>query len=113
MYSLTEVNDMIAHLSEKLQAIFPQDRMEVILFGSYARNEADDESDIDVMYLVDSSRKTIAEKHWQVGEAAAETLLDYGIVISPIVENRDFYLENVGLLPLFKNIQREGVRLHA
>jgi len=61
------------------------------------------------MFLVDYSRQTIQEKHWQVGEAAAEVLMDHGIVVSPIVENRAYYHANANLIPFFKNVKREGV----
>jgi len=113
MCSQLEVRTIIAKLRESLESIFPQEQFDVILFGSYARNDADDGSDIDVMFLVDSSRQTIQEKHWQVGEAAAEVLMDHGIVVSPIVENREYYHANANILPFFKNVQREGVRISA
>ena len=113
MCSQLEVRTIIAQLREKLANIFPQEQFDIILFGSYARNDADNESDIDVMFLVNSSRQTIQEKHWQIGEAAAEVLMDFGIVVSPIVENRAYYHANADLLPFFKNVQREGVRIVA
>ena len=109
MHSQIEVRTIVARLRERLEGIFPQEQFDVILFGSYARNDADDGSDIDVMFLVDSSRQTIQEKHWQIGEAAAEVLMDFGIVVSPIVENRAYYYANADLLPFFKNMQREGI----
>ena len=113
MCSQSEVYTIVSQLRESMSHIFPQEHFDVILFGSYARGEASDESDIDVMFLVDSSRQMIAERHWQIGEAAAEVLLSHGIVVSPIVENRAYYRENADLLPFFKNIQREGVLLSA
>ena len=30
-----------------------------------------------------------------------------------IVENREFYYQNVDVLPFFRNIQKEGVRVYA
>lgn len=113
MCSQHEVRTIIDQLRKRLSAVFPQEQFDIILFGSYARNDADDGSDIDVMFLVNSSRQTIAQKHWQIGEAAAEMLMDYGIVVSPVVENRSYYQTNAHLLPFFQNIQREGVRIHA
>lgn len=113
MCSQLEVRTIIAQLREKLANIFPQEQFDIILFGSYARHDADDESDIDVMFLVNSSRQTIQEKHWQIGEAAAEVLMDFGIVVSPIVENQAYYHANADLLPFFRNVQREGVRIVA
>ena len=56
MRTQQEVNAIINQLFIGLKPLFPQGAMEAILFGSYARGEADADSDIDVMVLVDSSR---------------------------------------------------------
>ena len=113
MCTSTELKIIIQQLVRSVRELFPQETPEVILFGSYARNDADDGSDIDVLLLMDASREEIAEKNWQVGEVAAELLLAHGIVVSPILENRDYYFTNMMLLPFFQNIQREGVRMSA
>lgn len=113
MCSGSELGAIIERLRASLGEIFPGENFEVILFGSYARNEADDESDVDVMFLVDSSRQKIAEKHWEIGEAAADVLMDFGVVVSPVVENREYYRANSDILPFFRNVQREGVRIGA
>ena len=113
MCSQNEVLTIISQLYKRLADIFPQEQFDVILFGSYARNDADEGSDIDVMFLVDSSRQTIAERHWQIGEAAAELLLSFGVVVSPTVENREYFYTNADILPFFRNVQREGVRISA
>lgn len=113
MCSQTEARGIINQLSKSIVALFPQEQPDVILFGSYARNEAVDDSDIDVLYLVNAPRQTIAEKNWQVGAAAADLLMEHGIVVSPIVENRAYFQRNVETLPFFRNIQQEGVRIGA
>ncbi len=110
---MCDVNAIVARLCESLTPLFPGQGMEAILFGSYARNEAEDGSDIDVFLLVDASRERIAELHWQIGDAAADLMLDYGVVVSPIVENREYFRANADTLPFFRNIQREGVQMRA
>ncbi len=109
MCSQSEVFTIINQLREGLHQLFPREQFEVILFGSYTRNEADNGSDIDVLFLVDASRQSIAEMNWQVGEVCADLLLEHGIVVSPIVENRDYFQSRVNLLPFFRNIQQEGL----
>lgn len=113
MCSQNEVRMIVHKLYTSLCALFPQERFDAILFGSYARNEAEEGSDIDVMFLVDASRQTIAERSWQIGEAAAELLMEYGILVSPIVENREYFLKHADVLPFYRNIQKEGVRISA
>ena len=113
MCSQNEVYDIVARLRDSLTVLFPNDDLELILYGSYARNEAQEGSDIDVMVLVDASRQDIAERSWQVGEVASDLLMDCGVVVSPIVENRDYFHANAQLLPFFRNVQREGVAISA
>lgn len=113
MCSQSEVYDILARLRKGLTVLFPNENMELILFGSYARQEAQEGSDIDVMVLVNASRQEIAKRNWQVGEVASDLLLDCGVVVSPIVENRDYYHANAQLLPFFRNVQREGVAVSA
>lgn len=113
MCSQNEVFSIINQLREGLSRLFPQEQFDVILFGSYARNDADDGSDIDVLFLVDAPRRSIAEKSWQVGEVCADLLLEHGVVVSPIIENRAYFHSQANLLPFFKNIQQEGVRIGA
>ena len=108
-----DVEQIVLRLCSGLKPLFPQGTMDVILFGSYARGEADADSDIDVMILVESPRQDISEKTWEIGSVAADLLLDSGVVISPIVENKDYFREHASFLPLYKNIVREGVRYSA
>ena len=49
MRTQQEVNAIINQLCIGLKPLFPQGAMEAILFGSYARGEADADSDIDVI----------------------------------------------------------------
>ena len=109
MRSQQEVNRIVRQLCSSLKPLFPQDSMEAILFGSYARGEADADSDIDVMVLVDSSRQDISQKTWEISSVAADLLLSLGVMVSPVVENRRYFQDNVELLPFYQNIAREGV----
>ena len=77
---------------------------DVILFGSYARNEASDESDVDIMILSDMERAAISALQWKIGEVVSEILLDYGVLVSPIVENRAYFMENQETIPFYQNI---------
>lgn len=113
MRTRQEVTTIIAELCSRIALLFPQDEIEAILFGSYARGDAEPGSDIDVLLLVDASRQDISDRNWQVGDLAAELLLDHGIVVSPLVENREYFNRNLQLFPFYRSIEREGVRISA
>lgn len=113
MQTKQNVETAITQLGVGIASLFPPDKVEAILFGSYARGDADADSDIDVLFLVDASRQEISVRNWQVGELAADLLMKYGILVSPIVENRDYFYTNSEVLPFFRNIVREGERMSA
>ena len=113
MRTRQEVTAIIAELCSKIAMLFSQNKIEAILFGSYTRGDAEPGSDIDVLILVDASRQDISSRNWQVGDLAAELLLDHGVVVSPIVENRDYFNKNADILPFYRNVDREGVRIGA
>lgn len=113
MQTQQDVKKIIKELCRRAASLFPQDKIEAILFGSYARGDAESGSDIDVLILVGASRQDISTQNWKVGDLAADFLLEYGIVVSPIVENRDYFIRNMNVLPFYRNIAREGVSLSA
>ena len=65
------------------------------------------------MYLVDVPRSIIAERNWQLGEATATLLMEHGVMISSAVENKEYFMEKSDVLPFFRNIRQEGVRVSA
>lgn len=113
MRTRQEVATIVAELCSRIALLFPQDKIDAILFGSYARGDADSGSDIDVLLLVDASRQDISDRNWQVGDLAAELLLNHGVVVSPLVENREYFNQNLKLLPFYRSIEREGVKISA
>jgi len=113
MCSQQTLYEIIERLCGKLRELLGASMQDVILFGSYARNEASDESDIDIMILSDLDRIAIATLQWKIGEIAGDILLDYGVLVSPIVENRAYFMENQEVIPFYRNIHQEGVRISA
>lgn len=107
-----DVQRIVRTLCTGLKTVFVDNcSMDAILFGSYARGDAEYGSDIDVMVLVNESREEIAKRTWQIGDVVAEILLEDGILVSPIVENKNYFEHNSDCLPLFKNIVSEGIRM--
>lgn len=111
MHTGQDVTAIVAELSGRIALLFPQDRIEAILFGSYARGDADSGSDIDVLFLVDASRQDISDRNWQIGDLAAELLLEHGIVVSPLVENREYFNRNLQVFPFYRSVVNADMKL--
>ena len=80
---------------------------EILIFGSYARGDAREDSDIDVLIVGDVKLDEVIDISFPV-------LLKYGVYISPIIMTRDYYefLKSESS-SLIKNVLEEGVRIYA
>ena len=91
---------------EAAKAAFGASVRQVILFGSYARGAAEEDSDVDVMILLDQ----LPAHRRAAARIAADLLDEYGVVVSPLLESEAFFARNRATYPFFRNIDREGIR---
>jgi predicted nucleotidyltransferase len=79
------------------------------LFGSRARGDADPDSDMDVLLIVDDLSPELED---YVSECAWEAGFEYGIVLVPVVFTRDEWENGPERYSLIAEaIRAEGVRL--
>lgn len=80
----------------------------MILYGSYAREDYREDSDIDIMVLTPLSENMIKEIENEVYDLAYDYELEYGVVISINIKNEEHFNYWLGALPYYDNIMREG-----
>jgi uncharacterized protein len=89
-----------------LEDLYGPRLVEIVLFGSQARNDADPDSDIDVMIVLRGtvdSNKEIA----RVSPLASGLSLKHDVVISCVYISDESFLGDES--PLLLNVRREGV----
>lgn len=109
-------NDLKVLLKEVValyRNMYKKDLCDVYLYGSYARGDYTGESDIDIVAIVKGERKQLQEQLKQIWDAASELELDYEVVISPTVIPYNEFENYKDILPYYKNILQEGVKLSA
>ena len=101
------VNDFLNKVKELLQ-----DRLKkVILYGSYARGDYDNSSDIDIMLLTDFSDAEIEEYRDRISDIAFEIELNTGYILSPVIRNLEVFNIRTRYIPFYHNVEEEGVVL--
>ncbi|HOT75752.1 MAG TPA: nucleotidyltransferase domain-containing protein [Candidatus Wallbacteria bacterium] len=105
------IKKLLSELELKLRNLFKDNLKKIILYGSYARGTYDDESDIDVMVLIDGVNKKDFKKH--ITDIRLELTINYSILPSITIETESEYYKNIDIQFLFKNIESEGVELYA
>ncbi len=109
----TPINPVIAPIVREFKASLQQlygDRLrDVVLYGSYARGDYDDESDIDLMVILnDASINTYAEI-FRITDVESDLTLKYGVSISPLPVAYTRYLNS--LMPVYQEARKEGVHV--
>lgn len=103
------VSQIIYRFSQELRRILGDNLSKVIVYGSYARGDYNDRSDVDVMVLVKMSDEEIRAIKNDVYDVAFDIQLSTGIEISPIIKNEEQYEYWVDTLPFYRNVREEGV----
>lgn len=111
MCSKNQLDELLQVVATKSKEIYKNSLHSVILYGSYARGDYDDESDIDIMILVDVPKERLSEFKDSVDSLCGMLLYDYGIVVSITERDIETYNRYADILPFYQNIKREGVKI--
>ncbi len=77
------IDRLLTDLKRELDSLYGPRLRGMYLFGSYARNEADPESDVDVLIVLDRMNR-FGEEVDRTGEAASRLSLEHGVTLSRV-----------------------------
>lgn len=104
--------NILIDFSEEVKKILGKSLRKIILYGSYARGDYTENSDIDLMILTTLTDKEIEKIESNIYDLAFDFLMDYGVDISVVIKNEAQFNYWLGALPFYNNVQREGVVLN-
>lgn len=99
----------IYKFAQTIQLLLGLDFYTIILYGSYARGDYNNNSDVDIMILVDLPEAEIKKIENDIYDVAFEIEINTGINISPVIKNRAQFEYWVDTLPYYRNVRDEGV----
>ena len=100
------IRKLLIEFKEHLAALYGERLKGVYLFGSYARGEADEESDVDVLIVLDQV-KHYGQEVDHTGEISASLSLEYGKSISCVFVPEEKWHKDQTLF--FLNVREEAI----
>lgn len=111
MCTKNQLDSILKKFKKETKAIFGDNLNSIILFGSYARGDFDNESDIDILILADIPSDELAKYRGHIDSLCGDLLWEYGVVVSAIEKDIETYNRYSNVLPFYKNIEQEGVKI--
>lgn len=103
-----KVQIILKEIHEEMQRIYLNRLKDMILFGSYARGDFVEGSDIDIALLLEGLQDSYVERE-KYFPMICRISLEYDTVVSVIpFDYREFQVKRT---PLILNVQKEGVHL--
>lgn len=98
-------------MAQSYREVFGEDLVDVYLYGSYARGDYDDYSDIDIAGIVNGDRLKLQKQLEPVSDVGCDLGYDNDIIVSPTVIPYDEFQRYNTILPYYINILKEGQKI--
>ena len=113
MCSTRSVEIIRQRINQTAKEFFGSKLKSVVLFGSYARGDFDEDSDMDIMIIADILPEECQQYRKKFSRLLSELGLEHDILISLLVQDQSTFDKWADVLPFYRNIRREGVLLSA
>jgi predicted nucleotidyltransferase len=97
---------ILAELKRKLASIYGERLFGVYVFGSYARDDADEESDLDILIVLDQVESYVEEIS-RTSDVISDLSLRHGVAISRVFASAAQWREDSTLF--FLNLREEAI----
>lgn len=109
MCTKNELDMILQAVVKAYHEVYGEYIVKIVLYGSYARGDYCNDSDIDIVAIVRGERAVLQEGLKQVWDISSDLELEYGTIVSPTVIPYEEFEKYKNDLPYYKNIQSEGV----
>ena len=111
MCSKDTITMALDEVRDGLSAIFGRKLQNVLLYGSYARGDQDEESDVDVLALVSLPMKELDAYEDATLDLSVAVGLRYDVLFSILLQDTETFTKYKKAVPFFQNVMREGISL--
>lgn len=108
MQSPETISQILNHVRDKITLLYGNRFVSLRLYGSYARNEARKDSDVDLLLVLKDDVDRYSE-NWKLSDLVLEILKSYGVFTSFVVLSQNEY--DKADWPLLASIENEAIVL--
>ena len=90
--------------------IFSGNIHDAFLYGSYARGDFDNESDVDILMTADVEHEEVDRLRGDIARIASRLSLKYDVTVSITIKPLAQFNQYAEALPYYRNVLREGIR---
>ena len=109
---LQTIQNLMERYVFEIQNIYGDHPRQIILYGSTARGTQGEESDIDIMIILDCDMKEIKKLRSLTAEMASDISLEQEVFLSVLLRDKEDFENGLTFLPFYQNIEREGIAVY-
>lgn len=104
MCTKIQLDNRSRQIVQSYHSVYGDNVIAICVYGSYARGNYDDESDIDIAAIVKGNRADLQKRLKLVWDVSVDIGMENDVVVSPIVIPFDEYKKYKYTLPYYRNI---------
>ena len=112
MCTESELQVVLRKVKTASEQLYGEKLNRIILYGSYARGDNTNESDIDIMIVLNCNADEIKKLRGLTAEMVSNISLEQEVFLSVLLRDKKHFEDNIDFLPFYQNIKREGVAVY-
>ena len=106
-----KIREVLGGGGEEAKKIYGTKLESLILYGSCARGDFENDSDIDILILLNVPLESINSERKRILDISDKLDLEYDVVLAPVVQNYELYQKYISVSVFYQNVEREGVKI--
>jgi len=106
------ISNVTEELSRNTQSILGDKLRKIILYGSYARGDYMEHSDLDIMVLADVDENELKDFESRLGTISSRASLEHDITVCMLLYDESLFVSRLHISPFYRNVLSEGIEIY-